>query len=43
MIGQGKKFEVWNEETWQSNQDAWLDDVRDDEAALPESLESLSL
>lgn len=43
MIGQGKKFEIWNEETWQSSQDSWLDDVRNDEAELPASLESLSL
>lgn len=43
MIGQGKKFEIWNEETWQSNQDAWLEEIKNDEAELPSSLESLSL
>ncbi|MDH5393996.1 MAG: division/cell wall cluster transcriptional repressor MraZ [Gammaproteobacteria bacterium] len=43
MIGQGKKFEIWDEKTWQDNQNAWLDDIKNDEEGLHSSLESLSL
>ena len=42
IIGQGKKFEIWNEATWQDNQTAWLDDIKNDDE-MHSSLESLSL
>lgn len=42
MIGQGKKFEIWDESVWQDNQTAWLDDIKNDDE-LHSSLESLSL
>ena len=42
MIGQGKKFEIWDESVWQGNQTAWLDDIKNDDE-LHSSLESLSL
>ncbi len=42
MIGQGNKFELWNEDTWNQRRDEWLD--ADDSATdLPADLESLSL
>ena len=43
MIGQGKKFEIWDEEVWNDSQDALLVSVQDDEGELPVALEELSL
>ncbi len=41
LIGQGNKFELWDEESWNQKRDEWLGD--DDETDLPAELESLSL
>ena len=41
LLGQGNKFELWDEESWNRKRDAWLSD--DEEADLPTELESLSL
>ena len=41
LIGQGNKFELWDEESWNGKRDAWLGD--EDETDLPAELESLSL
>ena len=41
LIGQGNKFELWDEETWNQKRDEWLGD--EDETDLPAELESLSL
>ena len=43
MIGQGKKFEIWDEEAWNDSQKALLESVQDDGSELPVSLEELSL
>lgn len=43
MIGQGKKFEIWDEEAWNESQEALLESVQDDEGELPVALEELSL
>ena len=42
LIGQGNKFELWDEATWNERRDGWLteDDSGQD---LPSELESLSL
>ncbi len=40
LIGQGNKFELWDEETWNEKRDAWLSE--DDDGDLPADLESLS-
>jgi MraZ protein len=40
LIGQGNKFELWDEERWNEKRDSWLGD--DDDADLPAELESLS-
>ena len=42
LIGQGNKFELWDEETWNGKRDEWLGDAGD-EGSLPAELESLSL
>jgi MraZ protein len=41
LIGQGNKFELWDEERWGAKRDEWLSD--EDETDLPAELESLSL
>lgn len=42
LIGQGKKFELWDEQTWNDRRDSWLDeDVDLDD--LPADLMQLSL
>jgi len=43
LIGQGKKFEIWDEALWTENQQVWLDEAEKDEGDLPDALESLSL
>lgn len=43
MTGQGKKFELWDEETWDNRSEAWQLEASLDEGELPAELESLSL
>lgn len=43
LIGQGKKFEIWDEQLWTKNQQIWLDEAESDEGELPVALASLSL
>jgi MraZ protein len=43
LIGQGKKLEIWDEDTWNENQEAWIESVQGDEGELHSSLEDLSL
>ncbi len=40
LIGQGNKFELWDEETWNEKRDAWLDE--EDDGDMPADLESIS-
>jgi len=40
LIGQGNKFELWDEERWTDKRDAWLGE--DEDTSLPAELESLS-
>ncbi len=41
LLGQGNKFELWDEDSWNQKRDEWLRD--DDETDLPAELESFSL
>jgi len=41
LIGQGKKFEIWDEQTWSEQRDSWLTETDSDE--LSEDLGSISL
>ncbi|HFE36821.1 MAG TPA: transcriptional regulator MraZ [Gammaproteobacteria bacterium] len=43
LIGQGKKFEIWDEATWNESQEAWVEAVQGDDGDLPAALEDLSL
>ena len=41
LTGQGNKFEIWDEQTWNQHRNGWLEN--EDDAALSAELESLSL
>lgn len=43
LIGQGKKLEIWDEQSWVDNQQEWVASVQADEGDLPAALEELSL
>jgi MraZ protein len=40
LIGQGNKFELWDEATWNEKCDAWL--CEEDDGDMPADLESIS-
>ena len=40
LIGQGNKFELWDEATWIEKRDAWL--AEEDDGELPADLQSIS-
>jgi len=42
LIGQGHRFELWDEQGWNASRDGWLEASGDDELELPEALSSLS-
>ncbi len=43
LIGQGKKFEIWDEARWNESQEEWVATVQADDADMPSALEDLSL
>ena len=43
MIGQGNKFEVWDESLWQSSREQWLADEASKEDSLPDEMKTFSL
>ena len=43
LIGQGKKFEIWDEQVWNDNQNSWLEKTEAEEGEMPSALENLSL
>lgn len=43
LIGQGKKFEIWDEDVWNQSQEQWIESVQSGDDELPASLEELSL
>ena len=43
LIGQGNKFEVWDETNWQQGRERWLAESGRDEGGLPEELENIAL
>jgi MraZ protein len=43
LIGQGNKFELWDEQRWNERRDEWLAADDGDNTDLPQELESLSL
>ncbi len=43
LIGQGKKFELWDEQTWHQGRELWLAEETKESQQLPEELLQLSL
>lgn len=43
LIGQGNKFEIWDETAWNAQREIWLAEEGQEDAELPPELESLSL
>ena len=43
LIGQGNKFELWDEQRWNERRDEWLAGDDADYKDLPDELESLSI
>lgn len=44
LVGQGKKFELWDEDHWNKSRSRWLlEESNTDNAELPEELKSISL
>ncbi|MCK4869631.1 MAG: division/cell wall cluster transcriptional repressor MraZ [Gammaproteobacteria bacterium] len=43
LIGQGKKFELWDEDQWNNGRNGWLAESHQNTAELPEQLQELSL
>lgn len=43
LIGQGKKFEIWDEDHWQKRRSQWLEEESSTDSILPEEVKSLSL
>lgn len=43
LLGQGNKFEIWDEKTWKSSRDEWLNAGLLEKEEVPEELKSISL
>ncbi len=43
LVGQGKKFELWDEQQWQAGRVSWLAEEASSAGELPTELQSLSL
>lgn len=43
FLGQGNKFEIWDEDVWNGQRDEWLEGITDDDGATSDVLGSLSL
>jgi len=42
LVGQGAKFELWDEKSWNENRETWLAEEAESTEALPAELETLS-
>jgi MraZ protein len=43
FLGQGNKFEIWDDDTWSAQRDEWLDGVNDRDSSGSAVLNTLSL
>jgi len=43
MIGQGNKFELWDEALWETRREKWLVDEASKEGGLPDEMKTFSL
>jgi len=43
ILGQGNKFEIWDEKSWEKQRDDWLESMSNESTSSSDSLRSLSL
>jgi len=43
MVGQGNKFEIWNELSWQTRRQQWLDEESAGDMGLPDEMKTFFL
>ncbi len=43
LVGQGKKFEIWDETHWQERRNQWLSEESNEDPTLPDEVKKLSL
>jgi len=43
LVGQGRKFEIWNEQAWFTKREEWLGDIDQPESEMSEELANLAL
>jgi MraZ protein len=43
MVGQGNKFEIWNELSWQTRRQQWLDEESAGDMSLPDEMKTFFL
>jgi MraZ protein len=43
VVGEGHRFEIWNEQTWLDNREGWLAEAGDPNSVLSDELAELSL
>jgi MraZ protein len=43
LVGQINKFELWDEDTWNARQDAWLEKIDLNALELPDDFKSISI
>ena len=43
LVGQGKKFEIWDEQMWQQCREKWLDEELNQAEDVPDEIKTLSL
>jgi MraZ protein len=43
LVGQGNKFELWDQESWQQQRDKWLNTEIATEGVIPDELKTISL
>ena len=43
ILGQGNKFEIWDEKSWEKQRDDWLESISNESTSSSDSLCSLSL
>lgn len=43
LLGQGNKFELWSDASWQERRGQWIKEEASGEGSLPDELQSLSL
>lgn len=43
LVGQGKKFELWDKTTWELQRNIWLEEKTTTDAELPDEIKNISL